>query len=36
MSQGLGYGNALESLDDSSYALLFRGLPPVHANAQGG
>jgi len=32
----LAYGNALESLDDLAYAVLFRGLPPVHGNAQGG
>jgi hypothetical protein len=36
MAQSLAYGNALESLDDLSYAVLFRGLPPLHANAQGG
>ena len=32
----LAYGNALKSLDYSSDAVLFRGLPPVHGNAQGG
>jgi hypothetical protein len=36
MSQGLGYGNALKYLDILVDAHWFRGLPPVHGNAQGG
>jgi hypothetical protein len=36
MAQRLAYGNALESLDDSSQRGLFRGLPPLHGKAQGG
>ena len=36
MAQRLAYGNALKSHDDLVDALWFRGLPPVHASAQGG
>jgi hypothetical protein len=36
MAQRLAYGNALKSHDDLLDALWFRGLPPVHGNAQGG